>query len=86
MMAAINVMGIDPMSVSDAKKCEDWLECDLTIQCELAQHEQGRLSNHPRMPTLLAATLCSITNMTGLAMLQAGRQGSLHKGSHKNKV
>ena len=40
MMAATNVMGIDPISISDVKKCEDWPEWDLAIQCELAQHEQ----------------------------------------------
>ena len=40
MMAATNVMGIDPISISDVKKCEDWPEWDLAIQHELAQHEQ----------------------------------------------
>ena len=40
MIAAAHTMGRDPISISDMKKCEDWPEWDLAIQCELAQHEQ----------------------------------------------
>ena len=40
MMAAVNIVGIDPLSTSDTKKYEDWPEWDLAIQRELAQHEQ----------------------------------------------
>ena len=41
MMVAANAMGIDPMSISDMKKKhEDWLEWELAIQKELAQHKQ----------------------------------------------
>jgi len=40
MMAAANIMGIDPMSISNAKKCEDWPEWDSAIQWELAHCEE----------------------------------------------
>jgi len=40
MMAAVKVIGIDPVSISNAKKCKDWPEWDLAIQCKLAQHNR----------------------------------------------
>src|SRR5882724_2077839 len=40
MIAAANIVRTDLMSISDVKKCEDWPEWDLSIKCELAQHEQ----------------------------------------------
>ena len=40
MIAAAHAVGRDPVSISDAKKHEDWPEWDLAVQRELAQHEQ----------------------------------------------
>ena len=40
MMTAVQVIGIDPVSISNAKKCKDWPKWDLAIQCKLAQHKQ----------------------------------------------
>ena len=40
MIAAAHAMGRDPISISNAKKCEDWPEWDVAIQHGLAQHEQ----------------------------------------------